>query len=106
MTPITRRQTLLRWAEDAEGTIIEDDYDSEFRFTGRPIPTLQSIDLRGRVVYLNTFSQTISPSMRLGFLVLPPPAVGAVPPGAGVLCLYGSGSGAARSRPVYLRRTL
>lgn len=72
MTPITRRQTLLRWAEDAEGTIIEDDYDSEFRFTGRPIPTLQSIDLRGRVVYLNTFSQTISPSMRLGFLVLPP----------------------------------
>lgn len=72
VTPITRRQTLLRWAEDAEGTIIEDDYDSEFRFTGRPIPTLQSIDLRGRVVYLNTFSQTISPSMRLGFLVLPP----------------------------------
>ena len=72
VTPIARRQTLLRWAEDAEGTIIEDDYDSEFRFAGRPIPTLQSIDLRGRVVYLNTFSQTISPSMRLGFLVLPP----------------------------------
>ena len=72
VTPITRRQSLLRWADEAGGTIIEDDYDSEFRFTGRPIPTLQSIDLRGRVVYLNTFSQTISPSMRLGFLVLPP----------------------------------
>lgn len=72
VTPIARRQALLRWAEDTGGTIIEDDYDSEFRFTGRPIPTLQSIDARGRVVYLNTFSQTISPSMRLGFLVLPP----------------------------------
>ena len=71
VTPIARRQALLRWAEEQAGTIIEDDYDSEFRFTGRPIPTLQSIDLRGRVVYLNTFSQTISPSMRLGFLVLP-----------------------------------
>ena len=72
VTPIARRQALLRWAEEQGGTIIEDDYDSEFRFTGRPIPTLQSIDLRGRVIYLNTFSQTISPSMRLGFLVLPP----------------------------------
>ena len=71
VTPIARRQALLRWAEEQAGTIFEDDYDSEFRFTGRPIPTLQSIDLRGRVIYLNTFSQTISPSMRLGFLVLP-----------------------------------
>ena len=72
VTPIARRQALLRWADDTGGTVIEDDYDSEFRFTGRPIPTLQSIDSRGRVIYLNTFSQTISPSMRLGFLVLPP----------------------------------
>lgn len=72
VTPIARRQALLRWAEESGSIIIEDDYDSEFRFTGRPIPTLQSIDRRGRVVYLNTFSQTISPSMRLGFLVLPP----------------------------------
>ena len=55
-----------------DGVIIEDDYDSEFRFTGRPIPTLQSIDSRGRVIYMNTFSQTISPSMRVGFMVLPP----------------------------------
>lgn len=72
VTPIARRQALLRWAEDTGSTVIEDDYDSEFRFTGRPIPTLQSIDTRGRVIYLNTFSQTISPAMRLGFLVLPP----------------------------------
>ena len=72
VTPIGRRQALLRWAEDRGGYIIEDDYDSEFRFTGRPIPTLQSIDSGGRVIYMNTFSQTISPSMRVGFMVLPP----------------------------------
>ncbi|MGI5987839.1 MAG: PLP-dependent aminotransferase family protein [Dysosmobacter sp.] len=72
VTPIARRQALLRWAEEVDGFIIEDDYDSEFRFTGRPLPTLQSIDRSGRVLYMNTFSQTISPSMRVGFVVLPP----------------------------------
>ena len=72
VTPIARRQALLKWAEEVGGYLIEDDYDSEFRFTGRPIPTLQSIDTAGRVIYMNTFSQTISPSMRLGFAVLPP----------------------------------
>lgn len=72
ITPIRRRQELLHWAEKTDGVIIEDDYDSEFRFSGRPIPTLQSIDCSGRVIYMNTFSQTISPSMRVGFLVLPP----------------------------------
>jgi GntR family transcriptional regulator/MocR family aminotransferase len=71
VTPIGRRQALLRWAEESDRFIIEDDYDSEFRFTGRPIPTLQSIDTGDRVVYMNTFSQTISPSMRVGFMVLP-----------------------------------
>ena len=71
VTPIGRRQELLHWAEETDGFIIEDDYDSEFRFTGRPIPTLQSIDRHGRVIYMNTFSQTISPSMRVGFMVLP-----------------------------------
>lgn len=76
VTPIGRRQALLRWAEKNGGVIIEDDYDSEFRFAGRPIPTLQSIDTRGQVVYMNTFSQTISPSMRVGFMVLPPRLLG------------------------------
>lgn len=71
VTTIGRRQELLRWAGESR-TIIEDDYDSELRFTGRPIPALQSIDRRGRVLYLNTFSQTIAPSMRVGYLVLPP----------------------------------
>ena len=56
VTPIARRQALLRWAEDTGGYLIEDDYDSELRFTGRPIPTLQSIDRGGRVLYMNTFS--------------------------------------------------
>ena len=72
ITTIGRRQALLRWAEEQGAIIIEDDYDSEFRFAGRPIPALQSIDTGGRVIYMNTFSQTISPSMRIGFMVLPP----------------------------------
>ena len=72
VTPIGRRQELLAWARDTGAVIIEDYYDSEFRFTGRPIPTLQSIDTDGLVIYMNTFSQTISPSMRVGFMVLPP----------------------------------
>lgn len=72
VTSIGRRQELLRWAESRDGYIIEDDYDSEFRFSGRPIPPLQSIDHDGRVIYMNTYSQTISPAMRLGYMVLPP----------------------------------
>ena len=72
VTPIRRRQELLRWAEETGGVLIEDDYDSELRFSGRPIPPLQSIDRAGCVVYLNTFSQTIAPSIRMGYLVLPP----------------------------------
>ena len=71
--PIKRRQELLRWAGQGEGRyIIEDDYDSEFRFTGRPIPTMESIDKHERVIYMNTFSKTISPSIRISYMVLPP----------------------------------
>lgn len=69
--PIARRQTLLNWAQRVDGYLIEDDYDSELRLSGRPLPSLQSIDDTGRVIYLNTFSQTIAPSMRIGFIVLP-----------------------------------
>lgn len=72
VTPIRRRQALLEWANAKPGRyLIEDDYDSEFRFTGSPIPTLQSIDQNGKVIYINTFSRTIAPAMRIGYLVLP-----------------------------------
>lgn len=71
--PIGRRQELLRWAEEQEGRwILEDDYDSEFRFVGRPIPTLYSTDENQCVVYLNTFSKTIAPSIRISYMILPP----------------------------------
>ena len=70
--PIARRQELLRWAAQGDDRfILEDDYDSEFRFVGRPIPTLFSVDEAGRVIYLNTFSKTIAPSIRISYMVLP-----------------------------------
>ena len=71
--PIGRRQELLAWASEAEERyIIEDDYDSEFRFSGRPLPTLQSIDAGGRMIYTNTFSKSLAPSIRISYMVLPP----------------------------------
>jgi GntR family transcriptional regulator/MocR family aminotransferase len=69
--PISRRRQLLRWADRQGGFLIEDDYDSEFRFSGRPIETMQSIDTGGRVIYINTFSKSISPSARISYMVLP-----------------------------------
>ena len=73
VTPIGRRQAMLRWAQGGDRCIIEDDYDSEFRFAGRPIPPLQSIDQSGRVIYMNTFSRSLAPSLRIGYMVLPLP---------------------------------
>ncbi len=71
--PISRRIQLLHWAESGQARyIIEDDYDSEFRYTTRPLPSLQSIDSRDRVIYLGTFTKSIAPSLRISFLVLPP----------------------------------
>lgn len=70
--PVSRRQELLRWANSCEDRyIIEDDYDSEFRYTGRPIPTLQSMDKNGRVIYINTFTKSLAPSMRISYMVIP-----------------------------------
>ncbi|MBP5157883.1 MAG: PLP-dependent aminotransferase family protein [Treponema sp.] len=67
-----RRKQILSWACRAPGRyIIEDDYDSEFRFTGKALPTLQGIDNEGRVIYMNTFSKTLSPSFRISYMVLP-----------------------------------
>lgn len=69
----TRRAQLLNWAAaKPERFIIEDDYDSEFRYTSQPIPALQSMDVGGRVIYISTFSKSIMPSLRIAYLVLPP----------------------------------
>ena len=69
--PIRRRNQLLNWAEKNNGTIIEDDYDSEFRYFGRPIPALKGLDCNGSVVYLGSFSKIIPPSIRISYMVLP-----------------------------------
>lgn len=70
--PVARRRQLLNWAEEKPGRyILEDDYDSEFRFAGKPIPALKMLDTQGRVIYFNTFAKTLSPSLRFGYMVLP-----------------------------------
>ncbi|MGN0621183.1 MAG: PLP-dependent aminotransferase family protein [Porcipelethomonas sp.] len=70
--PVSRRYEILNWAYAApDRYIIEDDYDSDFRFSGRPVPALQSMDYQGRVIYINTFTKSLAPSMRIGYMVLP-----------------------------------
>jgi GntR family transcriptional regulator / MocR family aminotransferase len=68
---LPRRQALLAWAQQNGAAIIEDDYDSEFRFGGRPLDPLQTLDGAGTVVYVGSFSKTLWPSLRLGFVVAP-----------------------------------
>lgn len=71
--PIARRTQLLKWANRvSDRYIIEDDYDSEFRFIGRPIPALQGLDGNCKVIYMSTFSKSIAPSIRISYMVLPP----------------------------------
>ena len=72
VTSVPRRQELLKWAQRCDGYIIEDDYDSEFRFDAHPKPTMQSLDRSGRVIYMNTFSKSLAPSIRISYMVLPP----------------------------------
>jgi GntR family transcriptional regulator / MocR family aminotransferase len=69
---LSRRMALLAWADRCGGVIVEDDYDSEFRFAGRPIEPLQSLDRGGRVCYVGSFSKVMLPALRLGFLIAPP----------------------------------
>jgi len=70
--PIGRRMELLKWANEARGRyLIEDDYDSEFRYLGKPIPALQASDKHGKVIYMGTFSKAIAPAIRVSFMVLP-----------------------------------
>ncbi|MDO5378093.1 MAG: PLP-dependent aminotransferase family protein [Clostridia bacterium] len=67
-----QREALLRWARETGSTILEDDYDSEFRFSGAGLPALRAMDETGQVVYMNTFSRMLAPGLRLSFMVLPP----------------------------------
>lgn len=69
---IAQRQQILHWAyKKKERYIIEDDHDSEYRYKGKPIPALQSIDTQGKVIYIGTFSKAITPALRMGYMVLP-----------------------------------
>ena len=73
-----RRQSLLKWAAQTGAWILEDDYDSEYRYAVRPEPTLQSLDASGAVIYIGTFSKTLSPELRLGYMIVPPPLADAL----------------------------
>ncbi len=71
--PLKQRLELLKWASEREERyLIEDDHDSEYRYRGKPIPSLQSVDRFGKVIYLGTFSKSIAPSLRISYMVLPP----------------------------------
>ena len=72
---LPRRLALLRWARERGAMVLEDDYDSEFRYAGRPVEALQGLDEAGTVVYLGTFSKVLFPSLRIGYLVLPEPLI-------------------------------
>ena len=69
---LRRRMALLAWARAHDGAILEDDYDSEFRFGGRPIEPVQMLDTSGRVIYVGSFSKTTLATLRLGFVIVPP----------------------------------
>jgi GntR family transcriptional regulator/MocR family aminotransferase len=75
--PLARRLELLDWAGEQGAIVIEDDYDSEYRYVGRPLPALMSLDRKARVIYTGTFSKVFSPIIRLGFIVVPEGLVGA-----------------------------
>ena len=69
--PVSKRLQLLQWAKERDGFIIEDDYDGEFRYQGKPIPALQGLDTNDTVIYLGTFSKSLIPSIRVSYMVLP-----------------------------------
>lgn len=73
VTPVKRRRQLLQWAsQQPDRWLIEDDYDSEFRFHAHPVPALQTMDPGGHVIYMNTFSKSLAPSIRISYMILPP----------------------------------
>ena len=78
LMPLARRLELLRWAEETGAYVLEDDYDSEFRYEGRPVEAVQGLDRSARVLYVGTFSKILFPSLRLGYLIVPQAMVPAV----------------------------
>jgi GntR family transcriptional regulator/MocR family aminotransferase len=74
---LPRRLSLLAWAAEAGSWIVEDDYDSEFRYAGRPLPSLKSVDNVDRVIYVGSFSKRLCPTLRLGYIVIPNELLGA-----------------------------
>jgi GntR family transcriptional regulator/MocR family aminotransferase len=74
---LARRLALLDWAARADAWILEDDFDSEYRYAGRPLASLQGLDGYGRVIYIGTFSKVMFPSLRIGYMVVPPDLVDA-----------------------------
>jgi GntR family transcriptional regulator/MocR family aminotransferase len=73
--PIVRRLALLDWARRANARVLEDDCDSEFRWEGKPLPPLATLDKAGQVIYCGTFSKTLAPALRIGFAIVPAPLV-------------------------------
>ena len=80
---LKRRLELLDWARAAGGFVLEDDYDSEYRYAGRPLAALQGLDRDGRVIYVGTMSKVMFPGLRVGYMVVPEQLIDGVPRGAG-----------------------
>ncbi len=87
---LQRRLALIQWAQRSSAWIIEDDYDSEYRFDGKPIPSLQGLDGGGNVIYVGTFSKVMFPSLRTGFIVAPPALLDALSAARAVSGRHGS----------------
>src|SRR2546423_13628180 len=85
---LARRLALLEWARAAGAWVIEDDYDSEYRYAHRPLAALQGLDKDGRVIYLGTFSKVMFPSLRIGYVVVPVDLVDAFVAARGVLSRF------------------
>jgi GntR family transcriptional regulator/MocR family aminotransferase len=75
--PLARRLALLAWARRSNAILVEDDYDGEFRYEGHPLESLQGLDAEGRTIYVGTFSRTIFPALRVGYLIVPKPLAAA-----------------------------
>ena len=75
--PIERRLELIQWADENDSLIFEDDYDSEYRYSGRPLPSLQGLDRASRTVYVGSFSKVVFPGLGLGYAIVPPPMIDA-----------------------------